>query len=660
MQIQRGDVQPGSSNRRRKKMRISSENMIRVNPLEEEFGTSSDSGEGVWRLLSEEVAAHIDDSVVSLASFHKDNAKSVYFACTGIIIESNSTITSFLTSLSLLRSIDDDSKIFQDMMIEVRLPNNHLSMGWLEYYDLKYNVAVISIAPFHVFRAAFVDHQRQFESHSEVVAVGRCFDSGKLMATTGMLTDNGKRIYREELAISTCEITMTGVGGPLVDFNGDFVGMNFYSKEETPFLPRNKILELLMHFRRTSPCWDTSKKRGSKTERGASKAQMSPESHKSDLEGSSRQEMKNKNQKPTICTICDPELNSGLEDTLLESLPSIRRWPYDWGLVSLDARRDKFRFRGYPLPVLEDNGKRLRYSFEEEFSEDIWNKLSERAASNMSRVVVALASFSGEARLFACTGVFIDSNGFTTRVLTSGSLVRSNDDESKVADNLKIEVHLPDKRHVTGILQHYDLHYNVAVIIIEKLRCTRTAIINNKVETGTHSPVLAIGRVYESGKLMAASGIVINKESKLDCKDLRISTCQITKAGIGGPLIDSDGNFIGMNFYGLEETPYMPRDTIVKLLGNFDAKGTADFTKVPAPNRFLKYYYAFNKTLIQICTIHGLTYDFIITDGLCLSHIGAIRCGMNGRKEQTCWNFLNKNFAMTNVNFIAMPILSTC
>ncbi|KAM3197479.1 hypothetical protein ACQJBY_072881 [Aegilops geniculata] len=208
MQIQRGDVQPGSSNRRRKKMRISSENMIRVNPLEEEFGTSSDSGEGVWRLLSEEVAAHIDDSVVSLASFHKDNAKSVYFACTGIIIESNSTITSFLTSLSLLRSIDDDSKIFQDMMIEVRLPNNHLSMGWLEYYDLKYNVAVISIAPFHVFRAAFVDHQRQFESHSEVVAVGRCFDSGKLMATTGMLTDNGKRIYREELAISTCEITM--------------------------------------------------------------------------------------------------------------------------------------------------------------------------------------------------------------------------------------------------------------------------------------------------------------------------------------------------------------------------------------------------------------------------------------------------------------------
>ncbi|XP_037471549.1 uncharacterized protein LOC119345730, partial [Triticum dicoccoides] len=270
-----------------------------------------------------------------------------------------------------------------------------------------------------------------------------------------------------------------------------------------------------------------------------------------DMLCSSRQEMKNKKQEPSICTICDPELNS----------------------VSLDARRDKFRSRGYPLPVLEDNGKRLRYSFEEEFSEDIWNKVTKRAASNMSRVVVALASFRGEARLFACTGVFIDCNRFTTRVLTSGNLIRSNDDESKVADNLKIEVHLPDKRHVPGMLQHYDLHYNVAVIIINKFRCTRTAIIDNKVKTGTHSEVLAIGRVYESGKLMAASGVVINKENELDCKDLRISTCQITKAGIGGPLIDSNANFIGMNFYGLEETPYTPRDTILKLLENFDAEG---------------------------------------------------------------------------------------
>lgn len=54
--------------------------------------------------------------------------------------------------------------------------------------------------------------------------------------------------------------------------------------------------------------------------------------------------------------------------------------------------------------------------------------------------MILIITFVGEARLFACTGVFIDCNGFTTRVLTSGSLVRSNDVESKVADNLKVVI----------------------------------------------------------------------------------------------------------------------------------------------------------------------------------------------------------------------------
>ncbi|XP_047057870.1 uncharacterized protein LOC124664379 [Lolium rigidum] len=142
------------------------------------------------------------------------------------------------------------------------------------------------------------------------------------------------------------------------------------------------------------------------------------------------------------------------EDRLVKRLPRLYRWPHDWGFVSVESRIDKFKSRGYPLPVLEDCGMELRYNFEDQFSEDIWSKLAKRVASNMSRSVVALASFSGGARLFACTGVSIDCNGSTTRVLTSGSLVRSCIHESKVADDLKIEVGLPDKRHVPGTLQH--------------------------------------------------------------------------------------------------------------------------------------------------------------------------------------------------------------
>jgi S1-C subfamily serine protease len=99
--------------------------------------------------------------------------------------------------------------------------------------------------------------------------------------------------------------------------------------------------------------------------------------------------------------------------------------------------------------------------------------------------------------------------------------------------------------------------------------------MNDQVQIKPHGEVVAVGRVYNSGKLMATSGVVTDKPSNLSCKELAISTCKITKAGIGGPLIDFSGNFIGMNFYGLEETPYIPMNIILELLRNFDAKGYA-------------------------------------------------------------------------------------
>jgi hypothetical protein len=143
-------------------------------------------------------------------------------------------MTSFLTSLSLARSIEDDSKIFHNMtvgtaklfffvalycllfdictcclalssQIQVRLPDNNLELGWLNFWDLQHNLAVINIPRFHTLQVACLDNQRQFESHSKVVAVGRCFNSGKLMATAGMLTANPSGDYR---AVSTCQITM--------------------------------------------------------------------------------------------------------------------------------------------------------------------------------------------------------------------------------------------------------------------------------------------------------------------------------------------------------------------------------------------------------------------------------------------------------------------
>ncbi|XP_047046749.1 uncharacterized protein LOC124651755 [Lolium rigidum] len=52
------------------------------------------------------------------------------------------------------------------------------------------------------------------------------------------------------------------------------------------------------------------------------------------------------------------------------------------------------------------------------------------------------------------------------------------------------------------------------------------------------------------------------------CPDLRLSTCQIKKVGIGGPLISlHTGIFFGMNFYDESgTTPFLPRKEILTVL----------------------------------------------------------------------------------------------
>lgn len=51
------------------------------------------------------------------------------------------------------------------------------------------------------------------------------------------------------MVYSSCEITKAGIGAPLVNFDGKFVGTNFYDvKEGTPYLPQSSILEVLDYF----------------------------------------------------------------------------------------------------------------------------------------------------------------------------------------------------------------------------------------------------------------------------------------------------------------------------------------------------------------------------------------------------------------------------
>lgn len=126
---------------------------------------------------------------------------------------------------------------------------------------------------------------------------------------------------------------------------------------------------------------------------------------------------------------------------------------------------ERSQFLHFDICFAEPGGMHLVNTFEEEFVEDTWCKLSKQVASDTSRSVVSLASFKGDhyilfpyiclflyfiadyhcnkifvedQRFFCCTGVVIDCIRSTSRILTSASLIRSSPDENNIADNLKV------------------------------------------------------------------------------------------------------------------------------------------------------------------------------------------------------------------------------
>jgi hypothetical protein len=178
--------------------------------------------------------------------------------------------------------------------------------------------------------------------------------------------------------------------------------------------------------------------------------------------------------------------------------------------------------------------------------------------------LIAIIIFVGETRFFACTGVLIGRHKSITRILTSASLVRiANKNEVDVnlkvctanhsisaclfyipanhghnilyvnshRHSLQIRVLLPNNKHATGKLQHYNLHYNIAVVSIRGFHCRRIAklYIEEPVDVPLNDEVVAIGRTFETGKLMATSGVLTDNSSNFICEEHGISTCKITK-----------------------------------------------------------------------------------------------------------------------------------
>lgn len=358
---------------------------------------------------------------------------------------------------------------------------------------------------------------------------------------------------------------------------------DYHNQEGTPYVLGNKIDKCLRDAwicrdEMQRHCW-----------------QSFPSAFRRQFEGSSNQNgysegSESENQKQFLSSNPEPQALEFTENVPTPELinnghkHTLHPWPSNGLTKMINAQLNS---DGYPLPDYEDGVMRLEGSFEEKFGRDFLSEPASKIASKMSRSVVALASYSGDCnvvgRHFACTGVCIDFNGSTsmTRVLTSASLVRTSGDENKIIDNLRIEVCLPMEQRIIGTLQHYDLSYNVAVVSIPNSCKNHAAIIFEEPQTKV---VVALGRAFKSGNLMATDGSVTGGRNKFDCRELKFSTCKITKAGIGGPLFDLNGNFVGMNFYDSDGTPYLPSDIIQNLLRSFYADRTAAAGITEKPN----------------------------------------------------------------------------
>ncbi|CAL5064140.1 unnamed protein product [Urochloa decumbens] len=242
--------------------------------------------------------------------------------------------------------------------------------------------------------------------------------------------------------------------------------------------------------------------------------------------------------------------------------------------------RSFFLPRGYPMPPGLAVGLHLVNKFEDRF-DNLDGYMEEHAklklvASRMSQSVVSLASFKGKERFFVCTGTIVRHMPSKMTILTSASLVGGHGDEAKIVNQLKIKVRLPGGKLVEGKLWKYDFHYNIAVVNTKSFPELHASHIPCEVQLNFESPqtnLVAIGRCFESGELMATSGTLLYKSSRLDCQELLMSTCKITKAGIGGPLVSSGGNFVGMNFYAENETPFLPVNMLWKCFKHFETFG---------------------------------------------------------------------------------------
>uniref|UniRef100_A0ACD5XHD5 Uncharacterized protein n=1 Tax=Avena sativa TaxID=4498 RepID=A0ACD5XHD5_AVESA len=489
---------------------------------EEEFGYSDSPHQALQALrVTNDITEQLSQIVVALALFDGDK---MLFACSGVAVPSGPPCKLVLTRFVTSRRLVDEFNKNRNLDDNLRADNVHMD-GFLGLYDERIAIVTSCDCDGYVYPVD-LDLRAPRPSDGNIIAAARSFKSARLMVTPGHLTVGGD--------VSWTQITEAALGGPLIDHDGMFLGVILHiDNGESPVFISPGVLGAFS------------------------------DSHVDKY----------------IVLYCSTEIS----DFRGYSLP-----PGVFSIVPSGFWRRIHRLMsaGYPMPpplVLEFNGELLN-SFYEEFGElrawkeypykvtnpdsweYVWGLLPRDVVTNISRSVVKLASFKGSVGSFACTGLLIKwpgTRGMRPVILTSASLVRSRDDHYDIDKNLTIDVFLPPGQNVKGTLIYYQLGINLAIVSLDKgIHGVRPVDLCRK--EGLSKPVVAIGRQIKEGFLMATKGEVCG-EPRLS-SDYGMSTCKINKAGIGGPLINFDGAFAGMNHYDGKVACFLRRRKIVEIL----------------------------------------------------------------------------------------------
>ncbi|KAL5702987.1 hypothetical protein ACHQM5_028135 [Ranunculus cassubicifolius] len=217
------------------------------------------------------------------------------------------------------------------------------------------------------------------------------------------------------------------------------------------------------------------------------------------------------------------------------------------------------------------------------------------SAIKVSATVVGIGCISLDPPFhhFSCSGTIVKStlddhttSTYVTTVMTTASLFGSSSDKKK----FKLEVYTCNGSIFKVKDFEYDHHYNIAILKFASdslfstatLRCVddsytkslRSLPHSQSFHLAPGDKVIAIGRYFKQPfDLMAAPGVFSAERCNLDCQQLLRATSKISKCGTGGPLINMNGQVIGVNFYDEDYTPFLPVNIALKCVENLEKFG---------------------------------------------------------------------------------------